>query len=182
MMVLIGVLLGVFLFLWARALYGHWAASLAIALYAFCPNILAHTRLITPDIVLTAFSFIAMYFFWRLLRNGTIKYAVFCGAALGLALLAKYTAVLLLPACIGLALLQTWQRKRVPVVPCLVAAALAAAVLLLGYQMNLEPYFAGITFSAGACESRIGGLFRRPLLARRMVVSTTSLRSRSRRR
>ena len=66
MMVLTAVLLGWFVYLWTYALYGKWSAILAVLLFSFSPDILAHARLITPDITLTTFSFITLYYLWCL--------------------------------------------------------------------------------------------------------------------
>jgi 4-amino-4-deoxy-L-arabinose transferase-like glycosyltransferase len=96
-MVAIGALLGWFVYAWSYALYGPWSAMLAIVLYTFCPNILAHSRLITPDITVTTFSFVSVYLLWRLLRENLLRYAVAGGVCLGLALLAKFTGALLIP-------------------------------------------------------------------------------------
>ena len=90
-MVATAVLLGVFVCRWSRALYGPVSALFAAALFTFDPNILAHARLITPDITVTTFSFIAVYYFWRLLTAGRTRDGLWAGVGLGLALLSKFT-------------------------------------------------------------------------------------------
>jgi len=67
--ILLGTLLGVFVFRWAQELYGSRAGLLAAGLYAFAPNLLAHTRLVTTDLLVTAFVCIALYTFWRYLHQ-----------------------------------------------------------------------------------------------------------------
>lgn len=146
MMVLTAVLLGWFVYLWSYSLYGKWSAMLAVVLYSFSPNILAHARLITPDITLTTFSFITLYYFWRLLRDGRIGDAVWGGISLGLALLSKYTSVLLLPICFALMVLWRVKRKTTNLRNCLVFVIIGMGVLFLGYGMNLKPYFAGMLY------------------------------------
>ncbi len=146
MMVLVALLLGWYVFSWSFALYGNSGAIIAVVLYSFCPNILAHARLITPDIVLTTFFFATVYYFWRMLRENRLSVAVVGGIALGLALLSKYTAVLLVPLCVVLALLWLFQTKSLPWRGCLIFGAVGLAVLLLGYRGNLEPYFTGVQF------------------------------------
>jgi 4-amino-4-deoxy-L-arabinose transferase-like glycosyltransferase len=146
MMVLTAVLLGWFVYLWSYSLYGKWGATLAVVLYSFCPNILAHARLITPDITLTTFSFITMYYFWRLLRDGQLGDAILGGICLGLALLSKFTSVLLLPICFTLMILWRVKWKTINLRNCFIFAILGIGVLFWGYGMNLEPYFAGILY------------------------------------
>ncbi len=146
MMVLVALLLGWYVFSWSFALYGNSGAIIAVVLYSFCPNILAHARLITPDIALTTFFFATVYYFWRMLRENRLSVAVVGGIALGLALLSKYTAVLLVPLCVVLALFWFFQTKSLPWRGCLIFGAVGFAVLLLGYRGNLEPYFAGLQY------------------------------------
>lgn len=146
MMVLTAVLLGWFVYLWSYSLYGKWGAILAVILYSFCPNILANARLITPDITLTTFSFITLYYFWRLLRDNRISDAVLGGICFGLALLSKFTSVLLFPICILLMVLWGIKQKTLNTRHCLMFAAIGIGILFLGYGMNLNPYFEGILY------------------------------------
>lgn len=146
MMVAVGVLLGGFVYAWSGALYGPRSAMLAVFLYASCPNILAHARLITPDIAVTAFSFVSVYLLWRFLRENRLRHAVTGGICLGLALLSKYSGVLLVPVVVALMLLWRTTRGPVDLRGCVAFLAIALVVLWLGYGMQVEPYLAGIAF------------------------------------
>lgn len=84
-------------FLWAFELYGLAAAYLAGLLYLCCPNILAHSGLVTTDIYAAGTVLLAMYSFWRLLNQPGLLHLTLCAVSLGLALLAKYTCVALGP-------------------------------------------------------------------------------------
>jgi hypothetical protein len=44
--VLLGILLGAFVFVWARELFGLAAATVALLLYTFDPNVLAHSQIV----------------------------------------------------------------------------------------------------------------------------------------
>jgi hypothetical protein len=88
-MIAIGVFLGAILFAWARELWGPWAGAFVLFLYAFCPNFLAHTQIVHTDVGVSAFSLLTVYLLWKLARTGHWRYALGCGIALGLALLAK---------------------------------------------------------------------------------------------
>jgi hypothetical protein len=94
---LLAILLGCFVFGWARELHGPLAGLLALGLYVFDPNILAHGRLTTTDLGVTCFFFIAVYCFWRWLRHPTWPRLAAAGFTLGLALVSKYTALILMP-------------------------------------------------------------------------------------
>jgi len=89
-------------FLWARELYGHAAALMALCLWCFCPNILAHGSLMTPDAGATAIGVTACYVFRKWLIHRTFDWAAFSGLMLGLTLLTKFTWLFLLglwPLC-----------------------------------------------------------------------------------
>lgn len=83
------------LFRWARDLYGIAAGYIAIVLWCFGPNVLAHAQLTTPDIPATVTGITATYTFWQYLRDpGWIRAAV-AGTLLGIAQLTKTTLLVL---------------------------------------------------------------------------------------
>ena len=82
-------------FRWARELYGEPAGILALALWCFSPNIIAHGSLITPDSGATALGVTAAYFFWRWLKQPTWSRVLVAGVTLGLAELTKMTWIIL---------------------------------------------------------------------------------------
>lgn len=107
--VLLGLLLGLLVYRWARELYGADGALLALAFYALCPSIAAHAHLATVDVGAALFAVLALYAFDRYLRQPGPASLALAGLGLGLALLAKFTALLLLPV---LALLTLWGLAR----------------------------------------------------------------------
>ena len=145
-MLIVGVVLCVYVFRWTMDLYGPKAAAVAGVLCSFSPNILAHARLITPDILLTTTTFITLYYFWKLLRDGKSRDAILGGMMLGLALMSKYSGLLLLPACCALAVIHWLKYRSVPWRGCFWFGAIGVAILFAGYRFNPEPYFSGIRF------------------------------------
>ncbi len=113
--VLIGCLLGLYVFRWSRELYGDKAGLLAMLLYAFSPNLLAHTRLATHDLGLTAFLFIAAYYFWRFLERPGLKPAILSGAFYGCAMLCKTMAIFVMPMIALLLVLLLFRHEGLPV-------------------------------------------------------------------
>lgn len=95
-MVILGVILGIYVFVWGRMLYGSKGGLLALFLYVLCPNILAHTGLVTTDFPLTAFFFIALFYLYFLTERITILRVFLAGITLGLALTTKYSALLII--------------------------------------------------------------------------------------
>ena len=89
-------LLGAYIcYRWAKDLYGSWSGLLAAALWCFCPNVLAHAQMITPDTGASALGVAACYLFWRWLRAPDWRSAWNAGFVLGLAELCKTTWILL---------------------------------------------------------------------------------------
>jgi 4-amino-4-deoxy-L-arabinose transferase-like glycosyltransferase len=144
MSMLQALLLGFFVYRYAKSLYGWSGGALALLFFAFCPNMLAHGSLITPDITVTAFSFIAVYALREAIVGARPTAYALAGVAMGLAMLSKFTAVLLLPVAaiiLGYALLR---HRRVPVVGLAAWLACTLLVFLGGYLFDLTPYVQGI--------------------------------------
>jgi hypothetical protein len=103
---------------WARELYGKTAGVLALALWCFCPNIIAHGQLITADAAATALAVAACYTFWRWLRQPTWWHTPLSGVVLGVAELAKTTLVIFYPLWPILWVIYRWPEwRRLPLTP-----------------------------------------------------------------
>jgi hypothetical protein len=85
---------GLAVFLWSRRMHGTPGGLLSLSLWVFCPNILAHARLITSDLAAAALGVLATYLFWRFLRDSTWRWVIAAGFALGLAQLTKFSMLL----------------------------------------------------------------------------------------
>ena len=96
-LIFVSLLLGFFIYRWTRELAGTVAGLFAVLLYFFNPNIIAHSHYVTTDVGIAAFIFIAFYYFVRFLRSPSWKNTIIAGIFLGLAQLAKFSAVLLFP-------------------------------------------------------------------------------------
>jgi hypothetical protein len=83
-------------------LFGVRAGLAALALWCGSPNIIAHAQMITPDIGATSLGLLASYVFWNWLKAPSLARALWVGLCLGLALLAKFTWVVLPFVWIGL--------------------------------------------------------------------------------
>jgi len=94
-MPLFSVLGGLVVFAWSARMYGAAGGLLSLSLWVFCPNVLAHTRLITTDVGSTVLGVGATYLFWRYLKGPSTLRAVLAGVALGLAQLSKFSMLLL---------------------------------------------------------------------------------------
>ncbi|HLF26547.1 MAG TPA: glycosyltransferase family 39 protein [Anaerolineae bacterium] len=108
----VSLMLGAFIFRWARERAGGLPALGALALYVFCPNLLAHSRLATTDSVTAATFLISAYAFQRALNAPRSATRFLSGAALGLAFAAKFSAAAL-PLAFALETAgRAWQARR----------------------------------------------------------------------
>ncbi|MBW2286728.1 MAG: glycosyltransferase family 39 protein [Deltaproteobacteria bacterium] len=85
-------------FLWARAVAGNAAGLLATFLYTFSPTMLANGGLAHSDITVTVFFLQTLYALWLWLMKPTPLRLLFCGVSLGLAVISKLNALVLLPS------------------------------------------------------------------------------------
>lgn len=132
MIVLLGLLLGVLLYAWAHEWFGWPAAASALALYALEPNLLAHARLVTTDLGVTLFMFGAVYFLWRTVDAWRGRNIALLAAFVGLAVISKFSALLLVPILGSLLAAAVIERRidlrRAAVVAGLVLAGSLAAI------------------------------------------------------
>lgn len=139
----LGSFLVLALYLWGTELYGHGPALLATAIAAFSPNLLAHSKVATEDLGCTALMFMAVWTFWRALKLGRLADWLLCGLVTGLALISKYTALLLGPIFIVLAVGYWWRnRNNLTLIVLLRGGAMVAAVALFvvgaGYNFSFD--------------------------------------------
>jgi Dolichyl-phosphate-mannose-protein mannosyltransferase len=97
---------------WARQLWGWAGGLLALFLYAFDPTITAHSQLVTTDVGVACFSVLYLWSLRCYLRNPNWKTVLFSGTALGLALSAKFSAVVLVPISLALLVVAAYSDQR----------------------------------------------------------------------
>jgi len=79
----------------ARSRYGDWGGCIGAILALSCPVLLGHARLVTTDVGVAVFFFLATMAYWRLLRYPTLNSSVLCGLLTGIALISKFSSSLL---------------------------------------------------------------------------------------
>jgi len=89
--------MGRLLVFWAKILVGPGWALFLLALFVFCPNFLAHGRLVTTDVGASFGALFATYFWLKFLKNPGAKNMTAAGVAFGLAMLIKFSLILLVP-------------------------------------------------------------------------------------
>lgn len=112
MIALFGAATGLLVFAWSRALFGWRGAFLSLVLFAFCPAFLAHDALATSDAMMTFLFLAAVGAWWRHLEKPSAASAALSALLFGLACVAKFSAVLLVPMFALCALV--WIAGRTP--------------------------------------------------------------------
>ncbi len=105
--VLMSVGLGLLIMRWATDLWGKSAGLFALFLYAFDPTITAHSQLVTTDIGVACFSTLYLYLLRGYLSDPGWKRLCLAGLGLGMALGAKFSAIVLLPISIVLIMISS---------------------------------------------------------------------------
>ncbi|MBY8840185.1 phospholipid carrier-dependent glycosyltransferase [Streptomyces sp. SP2-10] len=96
------LLFGLVVFAFARDLTGGPGGLVALALYAFSPDVVAHGSLATLDLPATGFVLTSVWLVWRA-RLRPVPYLVPAGAALGAAVATKMSALPAVPVVMALA-------------------------------------------------------------------------------
>ncbi len=105
-MALWSVATALLVFCWSRRLWGDSGGLLSLVLYVVCPTVLANGPLVTSDMCAAFWLLAAIGAWWRVCRRVSWGSLLLSCAATGFAFVAKYSAVLLLPA---FALLIIWR-------------------------------------------------------------------------
>jgi hypothetical protein len=93
----LGALLIALIGCWSYRLWGDGAALLAMSLASLEPNLVAHSSLVTTDVGVALLMFLCVYLLWEHIARPRSVLLVGTGVAAGLALAAKYSALLLAP-------------------------------------------------------------------------------------
>jgi hypothetical protein len=102
---LLGGCLLVVMGLWAYRLWGSGAALLAMSIACFEPNLIAHSSLVTTDVGVTLWIFLAVYLLWEYVNSPSWARLVATGICVGMALVSKFSALLLIPIILIIAVL-----------------------------------------------------------------------------
>jgi hypothetical protein len=136
-----GLLTAMVLYLWAKGLFGERAAAIATALFCLDPTVLAHAHLATVDagcmltVLLTIFALR-----WARRAPSWPRVAV-VGMVFGLALLVKFTAMLLLPVLVVLIAAHRGSSKltRAGHILVMVVCATLVVNIVMGFKGSFRP-------------------------------------------
>jgi dolichyl-phosphate-mannose--protein O-mannosyl transferase len=108
-MLLLTLVLGWVLFVYARRLGGDWGGLLCLSVYVSTPAFLAFGPLVHTDIPVTLFTLLTLWRFAEIWQDPSRKNAALFGLSLAGALLSKFTAGILFFVLIAFALSTRWR-------------------------------------------------------------------------
>ena len=141
-MICLTLALGVLIFRFGRELFGDRAAVIAVGLFALEPTFLAHGRVVQTDVP-AAFGyllfFVALYYFNR---KPTWRLAIWLGAATAIAVLAKFSMLLVGPVLLAFFIVKLWRsgslgRRRILMLGAL--ALMTVVVVINGAYFFQRP-------------------------------------------
>lgn len=134
--IVLTLLFGLVVLAFAREVLGTAAGLLALALYCFSPDVIAHGSLATLDVPSAGFVLTSAWLVWRARRRPRL-YLPLAGAALGASAATKMSALPAIPVLVALAVLSVWGARPGRALRALAAAAVvtatAVAVVWLSY-------------------------------------------------
>ncbi|MEV6847735.1 glycosyltransferase family 39 protein [Actinoplanes sp. NPDC051411] len=142
-MIVLTLLFGLVVFGFARDLAGPWAGLMALVLYAFDPDVLAHGSLATLDVPAAGLLLTTFWMLWRA-RSRPGLYLPLAGIALGAALATRASALPMVPLVLALSLPAVRRRWWVRVLAAVGVGAIAVAVVWAVY-LAVDPSLRWVT-------------------------------------
>lgn len=150
---LLAVLLAATVYRWGQDLTHSRAGWIGLAVLVFDPNILAHGRLATNDMGVTALGTLGLYLAWRGVRSSRRTWPVITGLVLGLTCLAKSSGVLWV-AVVGLLLIilavHDRQNRVARLLQALEIGLIALLTIWAAYGFDVGPLHEGLAIPVPA--------------------------------
>ncbi|MFF3611792.1 ArnT family glycosyltransferase [Streptomyces sp. NPDC002580] len=109
--IVLTLLSGLVVLAFARELVGRVGALVALALYAFSPDVIAHGSLATLDMPASGFLLTSVWLVWRA-RRRPLPYVPLAGVALGAAVATKMSMLPAVPLLLVLTVVSVWHAGR----------------------------------------------------------------------
>jgi hypothetical protein len=176
-MVALTLALGVLVFVFARDLFGPRAALLAVALFALEPTILAHGRVVQTDIPAAFGLLLTVFALYRYIGAPSWKGALALGGAIAVALLSKFSMLVICPA-LAVVLAVLWfrtTRRGLLLQHALVVALVILVVTNSAYFFYHRPLTEGDFKWIAECFPGSASLFSNSVRILRFVLPTDFL-------
>jgi 4-amino-4-deoxy-L-arabinose transferase-like glycosyltransferase len=142
-MIAFAVILGVVIFLFARKLFGTRSALLAVALYSLEPTVLAHSRVVQTDVPAALGYLLVALSVFNYVLNPESGRALWIGLASGLALIAKFSMIILGPVLLVAVLIWLWIAPKRGLKRTAIAIHVGVASLASLLIINAAYFFQG---------------------------------------
>ncbi|TDD35878.1 phospholipid carrier-dependent glycosyltransferase [Actinomadura sp. KC06] len=139
--VVLTLLFGLVVFAFARDLTGSGGGLVALALYAFSPDVIAHGSLATLDVPMAGFLLTSAWLLWRARLRPRLCLPL-AGAALGAAVATKMSALPAVPVLLALVVVSVWSARGHRVmdgVAWAAGTALAVAAVVWASYLAVDP-------------------------------------------
>ncbi|MGA7894763.1 MAG: glycosyltransferase family 39 protein [Candidatus Sulfotelmatobacter sp.] len=136
-------------FFWARREYGDFAGAMAVAMFTTLPIVLAFSSIAYTDIVAASTQAAALWAFATWLDRRNHRATLWMGIAVGLALLAKATTCIYLPASVLAMVVLKWAVSRSKNAPWPWVDKLALKQLVVAGAIAIVVVWAGYGFAVG---------------------------------
>jgi len=145
-MVMVSLALGLLVFFWTRAIAGPAAGLFSLFLYVLCPNIIAYSKVVVPDMGAALFMSLTIFCLWKYLERRRFWRLIIVAAGLGLSVLSKFNMLCLVPAIFVIVFMNARGSLRtraasslkIVFIICLVAVTVIWAGYLFEYGPALE--------------------------------------------
>ena len=135
-MVLLLLGFGLFLFKWAKELGGNYAGLATLTLFSFSPEFIAHGRLVTTDVGAALGATASTYFWLKFLKEPKKLNVFLAGIFLGVALLIKFSLVLLIPSFVIITLV--YAKKYI--IKAILVGIISLIIIWPIYQFHIWNY------------------------------------------
>jgi 4-amino-4-deoxy-L-arabinose transferase-like glycosyltransferase len=95
--IILALATGIVLYFWSRELFGEFSAAVVVSLFFLSPTVLAHSHLATLDVGCMFGVLVSIFTVRWAYKKPSARRLVLSGFVLALALLTKFTAILLVP-------------------------------------------------------------------------------------
>lgn len=133
-MILLTITLGILIFRFARELFGPRAAALAVMLFVAEPTVIGHGRVVQTDIP-SAFGYLLFFIaLYRYSQRPTWRRSIWLGLSAGVAIVAKYSMLIVGPVLAVFFLISVWRTRRTvkrATAPVVHALSVLVAILFL---------------------------------------------------
>ena len=138
-MLVISMLLLIAVWWFTRQSFGPVAALIAVFLIATEPNIIGNSIVVQNDVASALALLLFVIALKRFVTDGSVKNALVLGGALGLALVTKYSLVILLPLALASVIVWAiWRRRVSAIVPSLLVFVTAYVILIAFYAFHVD--------------------------------------------